>query len=61
MTILKLNQPGRQVDFAGLQQGLIDYANRVEQLRSPDEVLDELHAITTRYCRCRFLRQHGSP
>ena len=49
MTILKLNQPGRQVDFAGLQQGLIDYANRVEQLRSPDEVLDELHAITTRY------------
>ena len=27
---------------------MIDYASRVEQLRSPDEVLDELHAITTK-------------
>ena len=35
-------------DFPDLQAGLIDYASRVDQLRSPDEVLNELHAITTR-------------
>jgi DNA-binding CsgD family transcriptional regulator len=39
-----LPRPG----FADLQAGLIDYASRVDQLRSPDEVLNELHAITTR-------------
>ena len=36
-----------QSAFADLQARLIDYANRVEQLRSPDDVLDELNAITT--------------
>ncbi len=49
MTILKPNSPGRQADFAGLLDGLIDYANRVEELRSPDDVLNELHAVTTRH------------
>ena len=39
-----LRRPG----FADLQAGLIDYASRVDQLRSPDEVLNELHTITTR-------------
>ena len=39
-----LSRPG----FSDLQTGLIDYASRVDQLRSPDEVLNELHAITTR-------------
>jgi DNA-binding CsgD family transcriptional regulator len=39
-----LSRPG----FSDLQTGLIDYASRVDQLRSPDEVLNELHAITTK-------------
>jgi DNA-binding CsgD family transcriptional regulator len=34
--------------FADLQARLIDYASRVEELRSPDDVLNELHAITTK-------------
>jgi DNA-binding CsgD family transcriptional regulator len=44
MTVL-IFEPKRQTD---LQTGLITYANRVEELRSPDEVLEELHAVTTR-------------
>ena len=36
-----------QARFADVQARLIDYANRVEQLRSPDDVLDELNTITT--------------
>jgi DNA-binding CsgD family transcriptional regulator len=36
-----------QSAFADLQARLIDYACRVEELRSPDAVLDELNAITT--------------
>jgi len=36
-----------QTAFAGLQVRLIDYAGRVGEFRSPDEVLDELNAITT--------------
>jgi LuxR family quorum sensing-dependent transcriptional regulator len=35
--------------LADLQAGLIGYADRVEQLRSPSEVLDELHAVTARH------------
>jgi DNA-binding CsgD family transcriptional regulator len=35
-----------QARFADVQSRLIDYANRVEQLRSPNEVLDELNSIT---------------
>ena len=34
--------------FADLQARLIGYASRVEELRTPSDVLDELHAITTR-------------
>jgi DNA-binding CsgD family transcriptional regulator len=34
--------------FADLQARLIDYASRVEDLRTPGDVLDDLHAITTR-------------
>jgi DNA-binding CsgD family transcriptional regulator len=48
MTVLKL-EPGRQAPFADLQTGLIDYADLVEELRSPDEVLEGLHAVTTRH------------
>jgi LuxR family quorum sensing-dependent transcriptional regulator len=32
-----------------LRTELLDYADRVEELPSPDRVLNELHAVTTRY------------
>ncbi len=48
MPVLKLIDPGRQTGFADLQASLLDYAGRVNELRSPDEVLNELHALTTR-------------
>ena len=34
--------------FADLQRRLIDYSSHVGELRTPSDVLDELHAITTR-------------
>src|SRR5262249_30210970 len=34
--------------FVDLQTRLIDYAARVEELRAPSDVLDDLHAVTTR-------------
>ena len=34
--------------IAELQTGLVDYASHVDELRSPAEVLNELHAVTTR-------------
>jgi DNA-binding CsgD family transcriptional regulator len=47
MTFLKLIDPARQPAIpADLQARLLNYAARVEELRSPNEVLDELHAIT---------------
>src|SRR5262245_55033375 len=49
MAVLKLIDPGRQAVFADLQAQLVDYADRVEELRSPDEVLNELHDATTRH------------
>jgi LuxR family quorum sensing-dependent transcriptional regulator len=49
MTVLKLVDPQRQAAFADLQAQLVGYADRVESLRSPDEVLNELHDITTRH------------
>jgi DNA-binding CsgD family transcriptional regulator len=38
----------RHTGFADLQLGLVEYASRVQHLRTAMEVLDELHAITTR-------------
>jgi len=49
MPNLKLVDPGRQADFADLHAQLIGYADHVEEQRSPDQVLNELHAITTRH------------
>src|SRR5262245_8911061 len=49
MTVLKLIDPGRRSAFADLQAQLIDYADRVEKLRSADDVLNELHATMTRH------------
>src|SRR5262245_143439 len=48
MTVLKF-EAGRQAAIADLQTGLIDYADRVEELRSPDAVLEGLHAVTTHH------------
>jgi LuxR family quorum sensing-dependent transcriptional regulator len=47
MTVLKF-EPSRQPALSELQAGLIGYADRAQELRSPDEVLEELHAVTTR-------------
>jgi DNA-binding CsgD family transcriptional regulator len=49
MTVLKFVTPGGQAAFADLQTKLIGYANDVDELRSPDDVLNELHATTTRH------------
>jgi hypothetical protein len=48
VTVLKF-EAGRQPAFTELQTGLIDYANRVEELRGVDEVLEGLHAVTIRH------------
>jgi LuxR family quorum sensing-dependent transcriptional regulator len=48
MTVLKF-ETSRPAPSTDLQTGLVGYADRVEGLRSPDEVLEELHAITTRH------------
>jgi DNA-binding CsgD family transcriptional regulator len=49
MTVLKFPAPGGQAAFADLQARLIDYTGGIDELRSPDHVLNELHAITTRH------------
>ena len=41
--------PGRQADLADLHAQLIAYAVRVEELPSPEQVLNELHAVTYRH------------
>jgi LuxR family quorum sensing-dependent transcriptional regulator len=48
MTVLRV-ETSQPAVFTDLQTGLIGYADRVEELRSPDEVLIGLHAITTRH------------
>ena len=48
MTVLKFDT-SRPAAVTDLQTGLISYADRIEELRSPDAVLDELHAVTTRH------------
>jgi DNA-binding CsgD family transcriptional regulator len=48
MKILKFDR-SRPAAYTDLQTGLIDYGDRVEELRSADDVLEELHAVTTRH------------
>jgi LuxR family quorum sensing-dependent transcriptional regulator len=48
MAVLKF-EASRPAAMTDLQTGLIGYADRVEQLRSPDEVLEELHTVTARH------------
>jgi DNA-binding CsgD family transcriptional regulator len=65
MAVLKVVSPDRQAVLADLQTGLIGYAEGVAELRSPDAVLNELHAITTRHLplpvlgAARFPRKSG--
>ena len=35
-------------DFADLQERLVEYASRIGELRTPNDVLEALHAITTK-------------
>jgi LuxR family quorum sensing-dependent transcriptional regulator len=49
MPVVKFVGPSRQTDFTELQTGLVGYADRVDELRSPEEVLNELHAVTTQH------------
>src|SRR5262245_2598075 len=46
---------GARAGHSGLQTQLNDYADRVEELRSPEDVLNELHAITTRHLPLQVL------
>ena len=48
MTVVRLQELSRQLGSAHMQAPLLDYAARVEELRSPAEVLEELHAVTSR-------------
>jgi len=41
--------------FPDLQANLIEYASRIGELRTPNEVLDELHVITTKSLPLRVL------
>jgi DNA-binding CsgD family transcriptional regulator len=45
----QLIDSGRRTTLADLQTQLIEYADLVEELRSPEDVLNELHTITTRH------------
>src|SRR4029078_3453448 len=55
MTRRKLIDPGRRGALAGLQTQLIHYADQVKELRSPEDALNELHAITTRHLALRVM------
>jgi hypothetical protein len=48
VTILGSIDHAPRKGIADLQTGLLDYAGHVDELRSPEEVLNELHAVTTR-------------
>jgi hypothetical protein len=47
--------------FAGLGLRVIDYASRIEELRTPSDVLNELHDITTKFLPLAVLRRLGFP
>jgi DNA-binding CsgD family transcriptional regulator len=47
MSNLRLVHPTGQANCPALHAQLISYAERVDELRSPDQVLNELHAVTT--------------
>ena len=46
MTVLKFPTPGAQSAIADLLTKLIGYVDGIHELRSPNDVLNELHALT---------------
>ena len=48
MTLQGSMDHARRTGIVDLQTRLVDYAGHVDELRSPEEVLNELHAVTTR-------------
>ena len=48
MTIQSSIDHAPRTGIADLQTRLVDYAGHVDELRSPEEVLNGLHAVTTR-------------
>jgi DNA-binding CsgD family transcriptional regulator len=48
MTVLKF-EANQSAAFTDLQTRLMGYADRIDELRSPHDVLEELHAVTTRH------------
>jgi DNA-binding CsgD family transcriptional regulator len=48
MAVVRLLDSSRQPGSADIQTRLLDYAARVDELRSPSEVLEALHAATSR-------------
>jgi LuxR family quorum sensing-dependent transcriptional regulator len=55
MAVPKFIDPSSPAGFADLQARLIGYADRVEELQSPADVLTELHASTTRHLPLQVL------
>ena len=55
MTIQRSIDHAPRTGMVDLQTGLVDYAGHVDELRSPGEVLNELHAVTTRGLPLRVL------
>jgi LuxR family quorum sensing-dependent transcriptional regulator len=49
MTVVKFTERSQQACLKDLQAALIGYAEGIEDLKSPDQVLEELHAVTTRH------------
>jgi LuxR family quorum sensing-dependent transcriptional regulator len=47
-TLLSSRDEAPLAHFADLQASLIDYASRIGELRTPNDVLDALHVITTK-------------
>jgi hypothetical protein len=54
-TLLSSRDEAPLAHFADLQANLIDYACRIGELRTPNDVLDALHVVTTKGLPLRVL------
>jgi DNA-binding CsgD family transcriptional regulator len=55
MASANLIDPARRAAFASLQTQLFHFSDHIEKLRSPEDVLNELHAITMRHLPLQVL------
>ena len=55
MTIQRSIDHAPRTGVADLQTRLLDYAGHVDELRSPEEILNELHDVMTRSLPLRVL------